>query len=382
MCRQQKYTEKIKRVLLSSLLLFSGMLFINSCAAKNELTGYLPQADILARSIRKGEKRAFQKDLTAELASSRTKENIPLTVLAAACGEKEILKLLLEKGAFADARDGRNNTALHVAAGREKDFDIVKLLLENGADKDAAGYYGKTPLMEAGRCGNIKAFTLLLKKGADVNKKDALGRTPLMYVCMGAKEQVQMVKLLLEKGALPDEADKQGKWAVVFASERKYTESAKLLLEKYPSFTLEDEEVFFMGLAAMHGAVKSSDKTLVRYLLDKKFPLNWDKHTFQIILGRINSSGIYRTLARNELLDVKRAPLLLAAKENNLEMVKFFLEAGANIWQEDEKGYEALDLAKDRAVIAYLKKAKAKALDKNSPIRKEKPVFQGKLLGN
>ena len=61
-------------------------------------------------------------------------------------------------------------------------------------------------------------------------------------------------------------------------------------------------------------------------------------------------------MARNELMDIKRAPLLYAAKENNLEMVKFLLANGADIMQKDEKGYDALSLATERNIVSFLKK--------------------------
>ncbi|MBO5760422.1 MAG: ankyrin repeat domain-containing protein [Lentisphaeria bacterium] len=353
--------------------------FLCACANKNVSFVCPPQADILEGKILAGDVEGVKKILTPSLASSCTKKKVPLIVLASAYGKKEIVTLLLDKGAFIHAADEKNNTALHVAAGKDY-VEIVEILLKRGADINAAGYYGRTPIMEAGRCGSRKVFDLLLEKGADIHKKDELKRTLLMYVCMGAEDQNLMVKKLLEKGAEKVAADHQGRLPVVFAGERKHTKSALLLLDGYKDFS--EEGNFAIGLVAMRGAIRGKDKELAGYILDKKLPLNWNERTIRTLLRRINASGIYRLMARNELMDIKRAPLLYAAKENNLEMVKFLLANGADIMQKDEKGYDALSLATERNIVSFLKKEKGKKVKQEKNGRKKDAFFKGKILGN
>lgn len=373
---------RIRRIVRSNIAVFLIVFFLCSCASKNvEKGGYLPEADILERKILAGDTESVRKILTPGLAAARTKKNVPLTVLAAAYGKKEILMLLLDNGGLLHASDGKNNTPLHVAAGKD-DVEMVEELLKRGADINAKGYYGRTPVMEAGRCGSKKVFAFLLKKGANIHVKDTLGRTLLMYVCMGAEDPVDMVKKLLDMGAEKLVADHSGKLPVVFAGERKHTKSALLLLKEYKNFDPEDGGNFAIGLVAMRGAIRGKDKELAGYILDKKLPLNWNERTVRTLLRRINASGIYRLMARNELMDIKRAPLLYAAKENNLEMVEFLLEKGANIMQKDEKGYDALSLATDRHVVSFLKKEKARKVKRMKNARKKEEFFQGKILGN
>jgi ankyrin repeat protein len=66
-------------------------------------------------------------------------------------------------------------TALHYAAA-SGDLDIMKLLLERHADIDAASPTGTTPLMLAAREGQEDAVKLLLDEGADARLKDRAWR--------------------------------------------------------------------------------------------------------------------------------------------------------------------------------------------------------------
>lgn len=355
------------------------MLLLTCCASGKEVRKVLDDPEMVS-CIRMGELEKVKKMIrTKEEADSITKNGVPLIVLAAAEGKKDIAAYLLSCGADVNGADAKKNTALHVAAGKDH-LQIAALLLEKGANINIPGNYGKTPLMEAARCGSGKCFALLLEKGADITIKDELGRTALMHCCMGKKDQVQMVKALLDKGAVREDSDSSGRMAVIYAAEKAHTESAKLLLDKYSDFSRDS----LIGLAVMNGAIRGSDVKLAEYLLERKLPLNWDLFFSRQILRRLSVRGAYRLMARNGLIDAKRAPLLVAAKENNLPMVQFFISKGANILQKDEKGYTAYDLATDRMVISYLKKVRNRKYKEmeNESAGRTPPLFRGRVLGN
>ena len=65
--------------------------------------------------------------------------------VAASKGNKEIVELLLTRGADIEAREDTGRTALHTAAFRGY-MEIVKFLLEKGAKINAQTNDGKTPL--------------------------------------------------------------------------------------------------------------------------------------------------------------------------------------------------------------------------------------------
>ncbi|WP_035375423.1 ankyrin repeat domain-containing protein [Pseudoduganella violaceinigra] len=89
-------------------------------------------------------------------------------MMAAFKKNKPAVLLLLEKGAQVN-RPGW--TALHYAAAAG-DLDIMKLLLERGAHVDAESPTGATPLMLAAQEGQEDAVSLLLDRGADATRKD------------------------------------------------------------------------------------------------------------------------------------------------------------------------------------------------------------------
>jgi len=72
---------------------------------------------------------------------------------AAAVRDVETMRLLLESGADANAKQQMDYTPLHGAASRG-DTAIAKLLLENGARRDARGIDGMTPADIARKYGH------------------------------------------------------------------------------------------------------------------------------------------------------------------------------------------------------------------------------------
>jgi ankyrin repeat protein len=93
-------------------------------------------------------------------------------MMAALQKNKPSVLALLDKGAQVN-RPGW--TALHYAAAAG-DIDIMKLLLERHAYIDAASPTGTTPLMLAAREGQEDAVRLLLEEGADATLKDRAWR--------------------------------------------------------------------------------------------------------------------------------------------------------------------------------------------------------------
>ena len=61
------------------------------------------------------------------------------------------------------------------------------------------GFDGSTPLIVAPRKGNVEIAKLLIERGANINKTDITGQTPLHVACQNGREE--MVKLLPERGA-------------------------------------------------------------------------------------------------------------------------------------------------------------------------------------
>ncbi len=141
--------------------------------------------------------------LLAKGADVNAKTNTGTTALwmASAIGHKEVVQALLANGADVNAKNNDGETAL-MGASRDGHKEVVQVLLANGADANAmTNYYydGETALMMASRKGHKEVVQALLAKGADVNAKSNDGETALMGASRDGHKEV--VGLLLDKGA-------------------------------------------------------------------------------------------------------------------------------------------------------------------------------------
>ena len=128
----------------------------------------------------------------------------PLLHVAAALGQTDLAKLLLEAGADPKSRDAAGRTALHRAAWgyNPKTLD---LLLHAGADVNARDAQGRTPLHVAADSSALPATArALLAAGADASAKDAHGLTPLEYAAMSLyDDRPEFIEAVLAAGATP-----------------------------------------------------------------------------------------------------------------------------------------------------------------------------------
>jgi len=85
--------------------------------------------------------------------------------VAAAAGNWEAAKVLLQQQVDTNAREAWEETPLHLAA-RGGHVELCKLLLGHGAEIDAIGINGETPLIVAAKSGEEAVCQLLLLHGA------------------------------------------------------------------------------------------------------------------------------------------------------------------------------------------------------------------------
>ena len=98
---------------------------------------------------------------------------------AAGFGNKEVVEMLITKGADMNAKAEEGWTPLHYATGGN-DRGIAELLIANGADLNAKNANDQiTPLHWAAWRGHKEVAELLIAKGSDVNAKRDDVKTPL-----------------------------------------------------------------------------------------------------------------------------------------------------------------------------------------------------------
>jgi ankyrin repeat protein len=267
--------------------------------------------------------------------------------LAAEVADTEVLKLLLAAGANADSPNAEGMTAL-MAVARTGNVEAAKLLLEYGATVDAReGFGGQTALMWAAARRHPQMIELLVANGAAIDARSAArdyqrhitaegrpksldsgGFTPLLYA---ARENCgACVDVLLAKGADIDVADPDGVSPLHIAVMNANWDLAKKLVEA--GADVDQWDIFGAaplftavglrsrvdgGRASIDAPNEASGLDLVRLLLERGANPN-----MQLFFRPANVRGATNTRGST--------PLIRAANNNDLEVVKLLLEHGAD----------------------------------------------------
>ena len=141
-------------------------------------------------------------------------------------GHVELAMLLLERGANIEEVNDEGYTPLMEAA-REGHEEMVALLLSQGADINAQTEETQETALTLACCGGfLEVADFLIKAGADLE----LGAsTPLMEAAQ--EGHLDLVKYLLENGALVNAQTGTGDTALTYACENGHTDVADLLLQ-------------------------------------------------------------------------------------------------------------------------------------------------------
>jgi ankyrin repeat protein len=303
----------------------------------------------LLEAIRDGDTTRVKAHLTKADLDARDQRGATPLMHAAAFGNVETLRILLDAGADVNARNRVDATALLWASGQP---DKARLLIERGADVNIQSKQGRTPLMvAASRRGNAAIVALLLSKGAEVNARDRVRASALNLAALTG--DVEMMRLLLAKGADTKVADGIGRYSLIAAGVSHSPGAVQLLLQNgadvHASTSLpagavtrtpnnikngppNNSRVTALHNAAAYGPVES-----VRYLLAAGANVN--------ARDSRNLSPLF---------------FALATEYPSKEIVGTLIRAGADVNVPDSNGDTALDWAEKfgyPSIIAELKKA-------------------------
>ena len=226
---------------------------------------------------------------------------------AADQGHMSSAKLLLAIGSPADrigygvSRRSDRTTPLYLAA-RAGHLPMVELLLAHGADySKRCRNAGFTALHVAGEYGHLHIVRRLLDGGADPNVLNNWQQTPLSQVSwQNRPTDIDVARLLIEKGAIVDAADKDG-WT------------------------------------PLHTAVRSVNLPMIGYLVGAGADVNRQTRRGSSAIGLALAKGRAKALQElvaagvdvNKQFDDGATLLTHAVNEGSEEQVAALLEAGA-----------------------------------------------------
>ncbi|XP_029981407.1 ankyrin repeat domain-containing protein 50 [Sphaeramia orbicularis] len=158
----------------------------------------------------------------------RDAEGRPLLYLLVLESRLEMATLLIEKGGVPlESRDSEGRTALHVASWQGC-ADIVTLLLKHGANPNAQDSEGRPPLHSVAWTGHADVgWRLLETSGVNIDLACNQGATALSIAVQ--EGHINIVAMLLKKGANPDHIDKYGRSPVKVASKHGHFNIIRLL---------------------------------------------------------------------------------------------------------------------------------------------------------
>jgi ankyrin repeat protein len=313
--------------------------------------------------------------------NSKDLEGLTLLHKAAQKNEKDIVELLIAKGADVNARDNAGTTPLGIAlrssnmevaslfiargarfsnqeriakdnqgttllhrAVQNKSKKLAELLIAQGADVKARDNNGSTPLHLAVPSNNKELAELLIAKRADVNARNNDGNTPLQLAFRGNHEVVLLIAKRVDVNARDNQGNTPLHMALVH-NNKMARQVAKLLIAKGADVNARNNH----GFTPLHMALQDNNE-VAKLLIAKGANVN----------ARDNQGG---------------TPLHEALLYSNNEVAKLLIAKGADVnaknnqgntplhWGNIKKGKEVVEL-----LIAKGADVNARNNDGNTPL--------------
>ncbi|XP_026474601.1 ankyrin repeat domain-containing protein 17-like isoform X4 [Ctenocephalides felis] len=297
---------------------------------------------------------------------------------AASAGHAQMVTLLIENGADVNAQSSSGNTPLMYGCAGGHD-EVVKILLANGANVEDHNENGHTPLMEAASAGHVGVAKILLENGAGINThSNEFKESALTLACY--KGHLDMVRFLLLAGADQEHKTDEMHTALMEASMDGHVEVARLLLDSgaqvnMPTDSFESpltlaacgghvdlamllierganiEEVNDEGYTPLMEAAREGHEEMVGLLLSQGANINAQTEETQetaltlACCGGFLEVADYLIKAGANIELGASTPLMEAAQEGHLDLVRYLLEVNADVHTQTQTGDTALTYA-------------------------------------
>ncbi|GES66632.1 ankyrin repeat protein [Aspergillus terreus] len=222
---------------------------------------------------------------------------------------------------------------------------LNRLLQHERIDVNFCTSDGRTSIFSAVKCPQSDSLRLLINKGALLDQRDNDGRTPLSFAAeLGRLEHV---KILVEANADIDSVDSNSWTPLFWALWRQHLEPAKYLLSNQD---VHNDHRDIKGRTPLGLAAETGNAESIRCLINAKEKgrrvtggerdlLLWaifqrDVVTVQLLLKADESLANHRVKGRT--------PLSMATELGEIDIIKFLIDAGADVHAPDEVRWPTL----------------------------------------
>lgn len=270
---------------------------------------------------------------------------------AASSGHVDVARYLVAQGCNINVHSNEyKETALTLAAYKGH-LDMVRFLIEVGIGQEHRAEEMHTALMEASMDGHVEVARLLIESGAQVNMPPDSFESPLTLAACGG--HVELALLLLECGANIEEVNDEGYTALMEAAREGHEEMVALLISNAAQInaTTEDSKETALSMASGAGCLEVVNlliKAGAEIELGSNTPLMEAAQEGHLeIVKRLHQLG-----ANVNATNSSETPLTLAAENGHLAVVKYLISVGAKV-----------DLCVDGGRTALMKAAQAGRTD-------------------